>query len=197
MDWNVWVVRGDNVLCWKWEISFSFSVMRLEFPSASGSLQESFLKRKKSFIQKSLERVEEIKNRERKNEKPEAKPFQRRKSEKLSRQKESFLLPGMFIWCRSRYAFSCFLISKNSFPISFIVAFAGISGMWEISGCEEFFSPFNYLFSGVKALNNLFHTCMAIRCLISVFRDLIHLWCLLIGVWKSAVEKQSPKESET
>ncbi|EOB06271.1 Leucine-rich repeat-containing protein KIAA1731, partial [Anas platyrhynchos] len=74
--------------------SHQTAVMRLEFPSASGSLQESFLKRKKSFIQKSLERVEEIKNRERKNEKPEAKPFQRRKSEKLSRQKESFLLPG-------------------------------------------------------------------------------------------------------
>ncbi|NWZ32769.1 CE295 protein, partial [Asarcornis scutulata] len=74
--------------------SHQTAVMRQEFPSASGSLQESFLKRKKSFIQKSQERVEEIKNRERKNEKPEAKPFQRRKSEKLSRQKESFLLPG-------------------------------------------------------------------------------------------------------
>ncbi|XP_032063483.1 centrosomal protein of 295 kDa [Aythya fuligula] len=74
--------------------SHQTAVMCLEFPSASGSLQESFLKRKKSFIQKSLERVEEIKNRERKNEKPEAKPFQRRKSEKLSRQKECFLLPG-------------------------------------------------------------------------------------------------------
>lgn len=78
--------------------SFPFSVMLLEFPSASGSLQESFLKRKRSFIQKSLERVEEIKNRERKNEKPEARQFQRGKSEKLSRQKESFLLTGMFIW---------------------------------------------------------------------------------------------------
>ncbi|XP_066845984.1 centrosomal protein of 295 kDa isoform X2 [Anser cygnoides] len=74
--------------------SHQTAVMLLEFPSASGSLQESFLKRKKSFIQKSLERVEEIKNRERKNEKPEAKQFQRRKSEKLSRQKESFLLTG-------------------------------------------------------------------------------------------------------
>ncbi|XP_035184616.1 centrosomal protein of 295 kDa isoform X2 [Oxyura jamaicensis] len=74
--------------------SHQTAVMLLEFPSASGSLQESFLKRKKSFIQKSLERVEEIKNKERKNEKPEARQFQRRKSEKLSRQKESFLLSG-------------------------------------------------------------------------------------------------------
>ncbi|NXI65357.1 CE295 protein, partial [Anseranas semipalmata] len=74
--------------------SHQTAVMLLEFASASGSLQESFLKRKKNFIQKSLERVEEIKNRERKNEKPEARQFQRRKSEKLSRQKESSLISG-------------------------------------------------------------------------------------------------------
>ncbi|NXL01939.1 CE295 protein, partial [Mesembrinibis cayennensis] len=71
--------------------SHQTAVMLLEFASAP-DLQESFLKRKKDFIQKSLKRVEEIKNKERKNEKPEAKQFQRGKSEKLSRQKESLLL---------------------------------------------------------------------------------------------------------
>ncbi|NXK46578.1 CE295 protein, partial [Chauna torquata] len=74
--------------------SHQTAVMLLEFASAPGNLQESFLKRKKNFIQKSLKRVEEIKNRERKNEKPEARQFQRRKSETLSRQKESFLISG-------------------------------------------------------------------------------------------------------
>ncbi|NXE26099.1 CE295 protein, partial [Ardeotis kori] len=68
------------------------AVMLLEFAATPGSLQESFLKRKKNFIQKSLKRVEEIKNKERENEKPKAKQFQRRKSEKLSRQKSSFLI---------------------------------------------------------------------------------------------------------
>ncbi|NXY91455.1 CE295 protein, partial [Alcedo cyanopectus] len=63
------------------------AVMLLEFVDTPGSLQESFLKRKKNFIQKSLKRVEEIKNKE--NEKPEAKQLQRLKSDKLSKQKES------------------------------------------------------------------------------------------------------------
>ncbi|KAM6098544.1 centrosomal protein of 295 kDa isoform 2-T2 [Theristicus caerulescens] len=70
--------------------SHQTAVMLLEFASAP-DLQASFLKRKKDFIQKSLKRLEEIKNKERKNEKPEAKQFQRGKSEKLSRQKESLL----------------------------------------------------------------------------------------------------------
>ncbi|NXV75908.1 CE295 protein, partial [Atlantisia rogersi] len=74
--------------------SHQTAVMLLEFAAPPGSLQESFLKRKKNFIQKSLKRVEEIKNRERENEKPEARPFQRGKSEKFSRQKESFLISG-------------------------------------------------------------------------------------------------------
>ncbi|KAM6146456.1 centrosomal protein of 295 kDa isoform 2-T2 [Phoenicopterus ruber ruber] len=74
--------------------SHQTAVMLLEFPSTPGNLQESFLKRKKNFIQKSLKRVEEIKNKERKNEKPEAKQFQRGKTEKLSRRKESFLISG-------------------------------------------------------------------------------------------------------
>ncbi|NXC48365.1 CE295 protein, partial [Penelope pileata] len=74
--------------------SHQTAVMLLEFDSAApGSLQESFLKRKKDFIQKSLKRVEEIKNRERKNENPGARQFQR-KSEKLSRQKEPRLISG-------------------------------------------------------------------------------------------------------
>ncbi|NXI89354.1 CE295 protein, partial [Psophia crepitans] len=68
------------------------AVMLLEFVATPGSLQESFLKRKNNFIQKSLKRVEEIKNKERENEKPEVSHFQRGKSEKLSRQKESFLI---------------------------------------------------------------------------------------------------------
>ncbi|NWI23993.1 CE295 protein, partial [Sula dactylatra] len=71
--------------------SHQTAVMLLEFASTPGNLQDSFLKRKKNFIQKSLKRVEEIKNKERKNEKREAKQFQRGKSKKLSRQKESLL----------------------------------------------------------------------------------------------------------
>ncbi|NXJ96611.1 CE295 protein, partial [Corythaixoides concolor] len=71
--------------------SHQTAVMLLEFASTPGNLQESFLKRKKDFIQKSLKRVEEIKNKERKNEKPEGRRFERGKSEKLSRQKESFI----------------------------------------------------------------------------------------------------------
>ncbi|KGL80177.1 Centrosomal protein KIAA1731, partial [Tinamus guttatus] len=59
-----------------------------EFASAPGTLQESFLKRKKDFIQKSLRRVEEIKSKERKNEKAEAGQLQRRKTV-LSRRKET------------------------------------------------------------------------------------------------------------
>ncbi|KFO80230.1 Centrosomal protein KIAA1731, partial [Cuculus canorus] len=70
------------------------AVMLLEFAATPGSLQESFLKRKKNFIQKSLKRVEEIKTKERENEKPEARQLQRGKSEKLSRQKESLLVSG-------------------------------------------------------------------------------------------------------
>ncbi|NXE53402.1 CE295 protein, partial [Casuarius casuarius] len=80
---------------WKrWHFSLSFLVMLLEFASVPGSLQASFLKRKKNFIQKSLRRIEEIKNKERKNEKPKAGQFQRRKTEMLSRQKESSLTSG-------------------------------------------------------------------------------------------------------
>ncbi|NXK22422.1 CE295 protein, partial [Arenaria interpres] len=71
--------------------SHQTAVMLLEFTATPGSLQESFLQRKKDFIQKSLKRVEEIKNKERENEKPEARKFQRGKSEKLSKQKGSFL----------------------------------------------------------------------------------------------------------
>ncbi|XP_074906197.1 centrosomal protein of 295 kDa isoform X1 [Buteo buteo] len=74
--------------------SHQTAVMLLEFAATPGSLQESFLKRKKNFIQKSLKRVEEMKNKERENEKPETRQFQRGKSEKLSRQKESFLISG-------------------------------------------------------------------------------------------------------
>ncbi|NXL28034.1 CE295 protein, partial [Glaucidium brasilianum] len=69
--------------------SHQTAVMLLEFAAAPGSLQESFLKRKNNFIQKSLKRVEEMKKRERENEKPEAREFQIGKSEKLRRQKES------------------------------------------------------------------------------------------------------------
>ncbi|NWI67480.1 CE295 protein, partial [Todus mexicanus] len=74
--------------------SHQSEVMLLEFAATSGSLQESFLKRKKNFIQKSLKRVEEIKNKASNNEKPEARQFQRSKSEKLSRQKPSCLITG-------------------------------------------------------------------------------------------------------
>uniref|UniRef100_A0A8B9ITD0 ALMS motif domain-containing protein n=1 Tax=Amazona collaria TaxID=241587 RepID=A0A8B9ITD0_9PSIT len=70
------------------------AVMVLEFAATPGSLQESFLKRKQNFIQKSLKRVEGIKAKERANEKPEARWTQRGKSEKLSRQKESSPVSG-------------------------------------------------------------------------------------------------------
>ncbi|NWR87455.1 CE295 protein, partial [Furnarius figulus] len=71
--------------------SHQTAVMQLEFTARHGSLQKSFLKRKQNFIQESLKRVEEIKNKERENEKPEVRRLQRRKSEKLRRQ-EFFLL---------------------------------------------------------------------------------------------------------
>ncbi|NWX39919.1 CE295 protein, partial [Steatornis caripensis] len=74
--------------------SHQTAVMQLEFAATPESLQESFLKRKKNFIQKSLKRVEEIKNKDRENEKLEARQFQRGKSEKLSRQRESSLNSG-------------------------------------------------------------------------------------------------------
>ncbi|NXM35166.1 CE295 protein, partial [Oxyruncus cristatus] len=71
------------------------AVMLLEFAATSGSLQKSFLKRKQNFIQESLKRVEEIKNKERENEKPEARRLRRGKFEELrSRQKEFCPLSG-------------------------------------------------------------------------------------------------------
>ncbi|NWI13511.1 CE295 protein, partial [Crypturellus soui] len=69
--------------------SHQTAAMSLEFAFVPGTLQESFLKRKKDFIQKSLRRVEEIKSKERKNGMAEAGPLQRRKTEMLSRQKEA------------------------------------------------------------------------------------------------------------
>ncbi|NWW95999.1 CE295 protein, partial [Rhynochetos jubatus] len=67
------------------------AVMLLEFASTPGSLQESFVKRKKIFVQNSLRRGEEIKNKEREDDKPEARQFQRGKLEKLNRRKESLI----------------------------------------------------------------------------------------------------------
>ncbi|XP_071288867.1 centrosomal protein of 295 kDa [Agelaius tricolor] len=75
--------------------SHQTAVMLLEFEATSGSLQKSFLKRKQNFIQESLKRVEAIKNKERENEKLEARKLLAGKSENLrSRQKESGLLSG-------------------------------------------------------------------------------------------------------
>ncbi|NXA05277.1 CE295 protein, partial [Sapayoa aenigma] len=75
--------------------SHQTAVMLLEGASAHESLQKSFLKRKENFIQQSLKRVEEIKNKKRENEKLKARKLQRGKSEELkSRQKESCLLSG-------------------------------------------------------------------------------------------------------
>ncbi|NXU49879.1 CE295 protein, partial [Turnix velox] len=76
------------------DISSRHTAVILEFVDAPGSLQEFFVKRKKDFIQKSLRRVEEIKKRERENEKPEARQFPRGMSGKLSRKKSSFLISG-------------------------------------------------------------------------------------------------------
>ncbi|KFQ05172.1 CE295 protein, partial [Haliaeetus albicilla] len=97
-DYSVFVRPDSSSKAWSPNDSHfpshQTAVMLLEFAATPGSLQESFLKRKKNFIQKSLKRVEEIKNKERENEKPETRQFQRGKSEKLSRQKESFLISG-------------------------------------------------------------------------------------------------------
>ncbi|KFV71631.1 Centrosomal protein KIAA1731, partial [Dryobates pubescens] len=73
--------------------SHQTAVMLLEFAATPGSLQAAFLERKKNFIQKSLKRVEGIKNRERENQ-PEARQFQRGKSETSNRPKETVLIPG-------------------------------------------------------------------------------------------------------
>ncbi|NXP23535.1 CE295 protein, partial [Scytalopus superciliaris] len=78
----------NNIHC----SSHQTAVMQLEFAAMPGSLQKSFLKRKQNFIQESLKRVEEIKNKEREKEKLEARKFQRRKSEELRRQREFCLL---------------------------------------------------------------------------------------------------------
>ncbi|NXN77852.1 CE295 protein, partial [Bombycilla garrulus] len=75
--------------------SHQTAVMLTEFATTPGTLQKSFLERKQNFIQESLKRVEAIKNKERENEKLEARKVQGRKSEHLrSRQKESGLLSG-------------------------------------------------------------------------------------------------------
>ncbi|XP_073193227.1 centrosomal protein of 295 kDa isoform X5 [Lepidochelys kempii] len=73
------------------------AVMLLEFTSTPGSLQESFLRRKKNFIQKSSKRVEEIKNRERSSEKHQAKLFQRDKTERFNMPKEDSSTSGAVI----------------------------------------------------------------------------------------------------
>ncbi|NWU31110.1 CE295 protein, partial [Dyaphorophyia castanea] len=70
------------------------AVMLLEFSATPGSLQKSFLKRKQNFIQDSLKRVEAIKNKERENEKLEARKHQRGKPEKLRSRQEPGLLSG-------------------------------------------------------------------------------------------------------
>ncbi|XP_034614866.1 centrosomal protein of 295 kDa [Trachemys scripta elegans] len=73
------------------------AVMLLEFTSTPGSLQESFLRRKKNFIQKSSKRVEEIKNRERCSEKPQAKLFQRDKTERFNMPKKESPTSGAVV----------------------------------------------------------------------------------------------------
>ncbi|XP_030921856.1 centrosomal protein of 295 kDa [Geospiza fortis] len=75
--------------------SHQTAVMLLEFAATPGSLQKSFLKRKQNFIQESLKRVEAIKNKDRENEKLQARKLLGGKSENLrSRQKESGLRSG-------------------------------------------------------------------------------------------------------
>uniref|UniRef100_A0A8C3QEM5 ALMS motif domain-containing protein n=1 Tax=Cyanoderma ruficeps TaxID=181631 RepID=A0A8C3QEM5_9PASS len=74
--------------------SHQTAVMLLEFAAIPGSLQKSFLKRKQNFIQESQKRVEAIKNKERENEKLEARKLRGGKSENLSRQKKSGLVSG-------------------------------------------------------------------------------------------------------
>ncbi|XP_039351003.1 centrosomal protein of 295 kDa isoform X3 [Mauremys reevesii] len=73
------------------------AVMLLEFTSTPGSLQESFLRRKKNFIQKSCKRVEEIQKRERSSEQPQAKLFQRDKTERFNMPKEDSPTSGAVV----------------------------------------------------------------------------------------------------
>lgn len=134
--------------------------MLLEFAATPGSLQESFLRRKKNFIQKSLKRVEEMKNKERENVKPETRKFQRGKSEKLSRQKESFLISGRFVWGQD-IALGIFWVAVLYRIIDFtfvasLLLQTGIFFNLVSQGCGELFfffsSPLSgYLFSVVKA----------------------------------------------
>lgn len=71
--------------------------MLLEFTSTPASLQEAFLKKKKNFIHKSSERIQEIKNRE--SKKPQAKLFQRNKTERFHMLNEPSPTSGKnFIW---------------------------------------------------------------------------------------------------
>ncbi|NWT94066.1 CE295 protein, partial [Urocynchramus pylzowi] len=74
--------------------SHQTAVMLLEFAATPESLQKSFLKRKQNFIQESLKRVEAIKNKERENEKLEARKLQGAKSENLRSRQKTGLLSG-------------------------------------------------------------------------------------------------------
>ncbi|NXO83628.1 CE295 protein, partial [Sitta europaea] len=71
--------------------SHQTAVTLLEFAATPGSVQKSFSQRKQNFIQKSLKRVDEIKNKERENEKLGAGKLQRGKSESLRSRQESRL----------------------------------------------------------------------------------------------------------
>ncbi|XP_068786585.1 centrosomal protein of 295 kDa isoform X1 [Struthio camelus] len=114
------------------------AVMLLEFVSTPGSLQESFLKRKKNFIEESQKRVEKIKNRERKNEKPEAEQLQRRKTGKLSRRKESSLTSGRFMWGARRSIWDPLFLSKSRFhTVASLLLQIRMFFDWVFQGCGE------------------------------------------------------------
>lgn len=143
MHWNVWISKGGFFAESEKCLGFSFSAMLLESASAPGSLQELFLKRKKDFIQKSLRRVEEIKQRERKNEKPEGRQLQRRKSETLSSQKEHHLIPGMCIWACDMGLGLLLLVNikENLSYYLFYLCFCSLGYSWISQGCGELLFP--------------------------------------------------------
>lgn len=124
--------------------SLPLTVMVLEFVATPGSLQESFLKRKQNFIQKSLKRVEGIKTKERANEKPEARRSQRGKSEKLSRQKESSPISGRFIWGQKHHWISfqvlfCIEEQQNFTVVASLLLQTGLFFSLSSQGCGELF----------------------------------------------------------
>ncbi|XP_062983214.1 centrosomal protein of 295 kDa isoform X2 [Elgaria multicarinata webbii] len=83
----------DQSLKEKWNKKTKPAAVSPELTSVPGSLQESFLKRKKDFIERSSKRLERLKSKERSSEKLQAKTSQQKKTQ-LHKPKENLLPPG-------------------------------------------------------------------------------------------------------